>query len=39
VLYGSTTPGTYDGGFFPAAQSNGDSTNTFGGVSGTITIV
>jgi hypothetical protein len=39
VLYGNETPGTYDGGFFPAAQPNGDATNTFGGVSGNITIV
>ena len=39
VLYGSTTPGTYFGGFFPTFQANGDSTNTFGGVSGTITMV
>ena len=39
VLYGNSTPGTYDGGYFPTFQPNGDSTNTFGGVSGTITMV
>jgi len=39
VLYANTTPGTYVGGYFPAAQPNGDSTNTFGGVSGTIAVV
>jgi len=39
VLYGNTTPGTYDGGYFPASQPNGDSTNTGGGVSGNIAVV